>query len=96
VQVDGQVFGELVEVGVRREDVHPVAHSDGANQQVNGRALDALARSSRATHLLVVPVRAESDFAGEFENAPPVAPLHELRPNRPGGARVLLGSLSVC
>ena len=43
VQVNGQVLGKLVEVGVRGKDSHSVAHGDGANQQVGGGALDALA-----------------------------------------------------
>jgi hypothetical protein len=43
VEVNGQVLGELVEVGVGGEDSHPEAHSDSANQQVRGGALDAFA-----------------------------------------------------
>jgi len=43
VQANGQVLGNLGQIGVSREDSHPVAHSDGANQQVRGGALDAFA-----------------------------------------------------
>src|ERR1019366_8440262 len=46
VQFDWQMFGELDEVGVRRENPHSVSHGNSADQQIGGCSLDSFTAAS--------------------------------------------------